>query len=203
MQGAKFCIDCGARVFNESCGTRDLPGLPSDASYPDGRQEFPAARENQSQTAAAAATVASTAADGYASQINTNAPNRCNCGQELVIGSQYCHRCGGLVAPVERRHVLVCRGMGHPNKVLQIAKQETRIGKSAYCDVVIQDDGYVSREHARIVDHGDYFEVEDAGSSNGTFIKVQRPVRLQPGDEILVGTHLLRFEEVSCNPKEC
>jgi len=81
--------------------------------------------------------------------------------------------------------------------VTEIAKQELKIGKSTYCDIVIQDDDYVSREHARIVEHEGAFYVEDMGSSNGTFVRVQRPIPLQPGDEILIGTHLLRFETAS------
>jgi pSer/pThr/pTyr-binding forkhead associated (FHA) protein len=72
---------------------------------------------------------------------------------------------------------------------------ELTIGKAGDCHMVIAEDDYVSRRHAKLVHSDGMVFVEDLGSSNGTFLKVRRPVALEPGDEIVVGTCVLRFEE--------
>src|SRR5512140_594297 len=64
------------------------------------------------------------------------------------------------------------------------------IGRASRCDVVI-DSGSVSRHHANLTIGGDV-EIEDAGSSNGTFVDgarlpVNRPVRLAIGVPFLIG----------------
>ncbi len=51
-------------------------------------------------------------------------------------------------------------------------------------------DGEISREHARIVQRGGYYWIEDMGSTNGTFVnglRIFSPQVLQPGDEIRLG----------------
>jgi len=64
------------------------------------------------------------------------------------------------------------------------------IGRASRCDVVI-DSGSVSRHHANLTIGGDV-EIEDAGSSNGTFVDgvklpANRPVRLAIGVPFLIG----------------
>jgi pSer/pThr/pTyr-binding forkhead associated (FHA) protein len=57
----------------------------------------------------------------------------------------------------------------------------------------------VSRRHARLLMRGGYCLIEDLGSVNGTFLKGQRlpaesSAPLQTGDEIRLGTLILRIE---------
>jgi len=64
------------------------------------------------------------------------------------------------------------------------------IGRASRCDVVI-DSGSVSRHHANLTIGGDV-DIEDAGSSNGTFVDgvklpANRPVRLAIGVPFLIG----------------
>lgn len=62
------------------------------------------------------------------------------------------------------------------------------IGRSADCDIVL-DDRQISRLHARIVWHGDHYEIEDLASKNGTHLNgrdVVTPQPLRDGDEIQV-----------------
>jgi DNA-binding NtrC family response regulator len=71
------------------------------------------------------------------------------------------------------------------------------IGRASKCDVVV-DSGSVSRHHANLAIHGD-LEVEDAGSSNGTFVDGQRlaahqPVRLTIGVPFLIGAVTLMVQ---------
>ncbi len=61
-------------------------------------------------------------------------------------------------------------------------------------DVTFPSDRYVSARHARIEVRGDEITLADAGSSNGTFVKIVGPAEIGPGDQLLVGGQLLRVE---------
>lgn len=57
----------------------------------------------------------------------------------------------------------------------------------------------VSRHHARLFIEGTTVTLEDLGSKNGTFVGTRRvtdAVRVQPGDEILVGTIRMRLVQI-------
>jgi DNA-binding NtrC family response regulator len=71
------------------------------------------------------------------------------------------------------------------------------IGRASRCDVVI-DSGSVSRHHANLAINAD-IEIEDVGSSNGTFVDRARlpphhPVRLTIGVPFLVGAVTLMVQ---------
>ena len=63
------------------------------------------------------------------------------------------------------------------------------IGRDASCDVPIDNIG-ISRTHCRFVCDGGRFFVEDAGSSNGTFVNGERveAALLEDGDQIRFGS---------------
>ena len=68
----------------------------------------------------------------------------------------------------------------------------TRIGRSASCDVVLDDDS-VSRRHAEIALRGGVCVIRDLGSCNGTWVngRAVRRARLRRGDELQLGeTHI-------------
>jgi pSer/pThr/pTyr-binding forkhead associated (FHA) protein len=73
--------------------------------------------------------------------------------------------------------------------------EELTIGKAPDCDLVVTDDEYLSRRHVRLIRSEGKVVLEDLGSANGTFLRVRRPVALEPGDEILVGTSLFTLEK--------
>src|SRR5262245_2222452 len=71
------------------------------------------------------------------------------------------------------------------------------IGRASRCDVVI-DSGSVSRHHANLAISGE-IQIEDAGSSNGTFVDgaklpPQHPIRLTVGVPFLVGAVTLMVQ---------
>ncbi|HZJ67176.1 MAG TPA: FHA domain-containing protein, partial [Kofleriaceae bacterium] len=71
------------------------------------------------------------------------------------------------------------------------------IGRASRCDVVI-DSGSVSRHHANLAISGE-IQIEDAGSSNGTFVDGAKlppnhPVRLAVGVPFLVGAVTLMVQ---------
>jgi hypothetical protein len=83
-------------------------------------------------------------------------------------------------------------------KRFPIGDAPVTFGRGEDCDIVIPDPA-VSRHHAELRQEADGFIVSDRGSANGTRVNgtlITGPQRLRPGDEILVATHLFRFEPV-------
>jgi hypothetical protein len=70
------------------------------------------------------------------------------------------------------------------------------IGRSLSSDLSL-DDGFVSSTHARVVPRGQYFFVEDLGSTNGTFVNEKRvtEAQLRPDARVRIGETTFRFEE--------
>ena len=103
--------------------------------------------------------------------------------QTMVMSSPF--------APVRGRLCLVMEG-GQQGDVFDL-EDETVIGRASG-EITFPHDGFMSGRHARIVRHGASFVLTDEGSRNGTFIKIKGDVELKPGDMILVGKQLFRFE---------
>jgi pSer/pThr/pTyr-binding forkhead associated (FHA) protein len=72
---------------------------------------------------------------------------------------------------------------------VDLAAQETTIGRDASCSVSIDDD-LVSRTHAVFRRHDGFVEATDLGSRNGTRVNgvaIREPTRLRHGDRIRLG----------------
>ena len=74
--------------------------------------------------------------------------------------------------------------------------QEIEIGRSSELDMVLVED-MVSRRHARITADNGQLEIEDFGSTNGTFVngKKVKTAKLEEGDRILIGTSIIKLVE--------
>jgi hypothetical protein len=70
------------------------------------------------------------------------------------------------------------------------------IGRSPASDLPL-DDGFVSSTHARVFPRGQYFFVEDLGSTNGTFVNEKRvtEAQLRPDARLRIGETTFRYEE--------
>jgi pSer/pThr/pTyr-binding forkhead associated (FHA) protein len=82
-------------------------------------------------------------------------------------------------------------------EVLTLDSHAVRVGRAGDNDLSIERDEYASSHHARIEPRRDGVYVEDAGSTNGTFvngIRLTRERRLAPGDVVRIGETDLRFE---------
>ena len=69
------------------------------------------------------------------------------------------------------------------------------LGRGAEAQVSLDDDG-ISRRHCRIVRGAGLYELEDLGSTNGTYVdydRVQGRIELQDGARIQIGNSVLRF----------
>jgi predicted amidophosphoribosyltransferase len=125
------------------------------------------------------------------------------CGQSNSIGSAFCASCGAPLtfgktmvissqpAPPKAQLHLVMEG-GQPGEVYDIG-DETVIGRTNGA-ITFPHDGFMSGRHARVERRGSSFVLCDEGSRNGTFVKLRDEIELQPGDMILVGKQLFRFE---------
>jgi pSer/pThr/pTyr-binding forkhead associated (FHA) protein len=74
-----------------------------------------------------------------------------------------------------------------------VPNQEIVVGRASDLQMVLVED-MVSRRHARIFWDGEQIQIEDLGSTNGTFVngeKIQRTV-LKEGDRVLIGTNILK-----------
>ena len=74
---------------------------------------------------------------------------------------------------------------------------ELTIGRREGCDICLNYDSQVSREHAVLIYDGDKFWLEDSRSTNGTFVeddRVEGRVEVQPGQLFRVGRTWLRIE---------
>ena len=68
----------------------------------------------------------------------------------------------------------------------------TTVGRHPESDIFL-DDITVSRHHCRFLNEGGLFEVEDSGSTNGTYVNGERMDRgvLRPGDDVIIGKYHL------------
>ena len=93
------------------------------------------------------------------------------------------------------RHLLVRVKGAELGRVCRLPPEQFRIGRSQDCELWLGDDG-VSRKHARIVQEGTTYLIEDTESANGTFVQGQRVSRqvLRDGDVIQFGpTAVFRY----------
>lgn len=79
-------------------------------------------------------------------------------------------------------------------KEVELTKERTTLGRRPYNDIVI-DNLAVSGEHAAVHMHGSEVEVEDLGSTNGTYVNAKAVKRqaLRNGDTVEIGKYKIRF----------
>ena len=72
------------------------------------------------------------------------------------------------------------------------------LGRSSASDIVLRNDDFASGEHARLTHHGGLVYVEDADSTNGTYVNGRKAVGATPlrgGDRVKVGSTTFRYSE--------
>jgi len=125
------------------------------------------------------------------------------CSNPIPPRSQHCPKCGTAVPvdhtvamasfrPGSRPRLRLIVDDGKPGEEFELGP-ETVLGRVTG-DITFPDDDYMSGRHARIVRTGNRYVLADEGSRNGTFVRITGDVELKPGDMILVGKQLFRFE---------
>jgi len=80
---------------------------------------------------------------------------------------------------------------------LALDSEPMTIGRDSHNDIPLPGDKFASSSHARFEPRRDGVWVEDAGSTNGTYlngVKLKRTRRLETGDVVRIGETDLRFE---------
>lgn len=85
-----------------------------------------------------------------------------------------------------------------PNTKFPLSGGTTSIGRSSASDIVLKNDDYASGRHARLTRHAGFLYVEDAESTNGTYVNGRKTVgatALRSGDRVRVGSTTFRYSE--------
>lgn len=93
-------------------------------------------------------------------------------------------------------HVLILDMNGLTERRISLGSDPVLVGRAPPCIVVLQG-GSISRQHCAFRVIGDYSEVADLGSTNGTFVNgtlIDRSTTLQHGAIIQVGAYTFRYE---------
>jgi pSer/pThr/pTyr-binding forkhead associated (FHA) protein len=96
-------------------------------------------------------------------------------------------------SPWGRLRQIVVSGM--TRDVVHLSKNEIILGREDG-DVRYPDDEFMSRRHASLTHQGGRVQLQDLGSSNGTFLRLRAERQLAGGDVIRLGDQLFRFEMV-------
>jgi hypothetical protein len=93
----------------------------------------------------------------------------------------------------DQSYQLVVRKGPRPGQVFPLTLDTVTIGRDPLSDIVLNDPE-VSRHHAKIVRSGDGYELQDMGSTNGSFVDGKRmggdPVYLNPGHVVMLGSNV-------------
>lgn len=207
------CSKCSAILdpkhqFCPACGTPAAPATKNLSEKP-----APHASPVLSESAAAKAPAIKASNIQPESAQDAQVPNGftqsdlcdCQCGAPLTEDAEFCSACGSAKSkPGPATYRLIIRIAGSSQRVVQdVDSGELLIGSAPSCDVRIPEDAHLSREHARLSVVGEQAVIEDLLSSNGTFVRVREPFLLRDGDELFVGTTLLRIERVPAGQSSC
>jgi pSer/pThr/pTyr-binding forkhead associated (FHA) protein len=98
---------------------------------------------------------------------------------------------------------IIMRAGPTPGKVFPVSGESFTIGREPGNGIVIND-AEISRKHARMVQVGTSYTIEDLGSTNGTFVngvRLTAPHTLRPGEVIAFGEQISAvFEAVVSDP---
>lgn len=187
--GAKFCSECGLPLTTP---VRPLmKAVPAPEQPPDDAVEHGQAVDEPTQVPVPAPAPPVRPA----AKVAPSSPAICNCGKTLPPDAIYCPHCGARIGEIPTTYRLVQVTPDGKGPSFDINSDEVTIGKDDACDVSFPHDEFISRRHARVVRTNGMFFIEDLGSSNGTLLKVRREIALDVGDEIVLGTTVLRLEE--------
>jgi predicted Zn finger-like uncharacterized protein len=103
------------------------------------------------------------------------------------------HKAGIVELPKDKRFSLAVIQGSATGQIFQITKTRTVLGRSG-ADINL-DDPEASRQHAAVDILGDHAIVRDLGSTNGTFVELERIEQkvLNNQNEFRIGSHVLMF----------
>lgn len=131
------------------------------------------------------------------------------CGRQNDQGFKFCPACGAafgdtgpqVVVPVAVKPGAVAPQLALLDRTGQVAQRfpllnaVTTMGRSG-ADINFPDDDYLSPLHAQFLFLDGILTLRDLGSKNGTWIYLDEPHRLTDGDQILLGSQILRYRRL-------
>jgi pSer/pThr/pTyr-binding forkhead associated (FHA) protein len=96
--------------------------------------------------------------------------------------------------PAVARALVVVEG-AQSGATVALGRLPVTIGRAPDCGLPLSDD-YASNHHAKLVPNGDGWQLEDTGSTNGTFVadkKVTSPVAVTVGTPIRIGRTVMEL----------
>ena len=113
-------------------------------------------------------------------------------GSGTITGKDL-HKMGAVELPKDKRFSLAVIQGGATGQIFQITKTRTTLGRAG-SDINL-DDPEASRQHAAVEILGDHAILRDLGSTNGTFVDMQRIEQnvLNNQMEFRIGSHVLMF----------
>ncbi len=110
-----------------------------------------------------------------------------------TLGGADAHRMGLIQLPKDKRYSLAVIQGAATGQIFPISKTRTIVGRSG-SDVNL-DDPEASRQHAALEIVGDVAILRDLGSTNGTWVELDRIEQHELGNqqEFRIGSHVLMF----------
>lgn len=105
-------------------------------------------------------------------------------------------RDGGLLGAVAPR-LEVIAALGHEPGTTFDLRDGATLGRSDHAEIRVEDP-FASSAHARVFARGDFMQLEDMGSTNGTYLngrRVRGVERLKVADVIRIGDSEYRYQE--------
>lgn len=190
--GARFCPQCGGCLVAPTAKTEAAAPDCTPLANPGPATASPISDVPKAGSSSVAAPPAPPVMAG-SGRFETGSAATCACGRILPEDPRFCPGCGLPVgASTSSGYVLTALGDG---SAAPLTRRDFIIGKDPACDLAIPDDEYVSRRHARLRHEDGLVFLEDLGSSNGTLLRLRRAIVLEAGDEIVIGTQVLRLEK--------
>lgn len=111
-----------------------------------------------------------------------------------VKGEVKATRQGSIPDPGYWGRLDLVTGPDKVSKSFMLYTDEVTIGREIGT-ILFRDDGFVSGRHARLSRLEDgRFILRDLGSSNGTYLRLRKEKRMEPGNLMLMGQQLFRLE---------
>lgn len=141
------------------------------------------------------------------------------CGVPTAPGAQFCAACGrsllggtgarrmsgtGGAPGTTKGELALLDEAGNVVGTFPLAGEETTIGREE-ADISFPDDPFLSPLHAQLNVREGEIVLRDLGSRNGTWYFLEEPYRLQDGDQVLIGSQILKFRRLGYpgpNPPE-
>jgi pSer/pThr/pTyr-binding forkhead associated (FHA) protein len=131
------------------------------------------------------------------------------CGRQNDQGFKFCPACGAAfsdtgpqpVVPIAVKPGSVAPQLALLDRSGQVAQRfpllnaVTTMGRAG-ADINFPDDDYLSPLHAQFLFLDGILTLRDLGSKNGTWIYLDEPHRLTDGDQVLLGSQILRYRRL-------